>query len=193
MDIIETKVEISLNNCVEMMKYNPATRLGYWLAILSAPFLGLYGYYEASVMNRALAKDAEHLVKLNNNYLIAFIVFSFILLGIILFTWKFVEKFNGKVLFKFHKKNNAMFLNIRFNKETRKFIFSGKEQDKYHNYSKIKIFSTPNNYIFYIGKGLYPGKFFLPKKGDVQQTLVVQEIIDVLHNEENIPIITKNK
>ncbi|WP_223701849.1 hypothetical protein [Sutcliffiella deserti] len=193
MQTIQAKVEVTLNDCVQMMRHNPATRFGYWLLVLSFPLPGIFGYYLARDAIVESATSAKHLAKLNNDYILLTIIISIAWLALIIFSWRFVEKYLGSTMYETHKKKNAMFLNILFDKDSRKFIFNGRDKEKYKNNPKIKIIATPDNYIFYLGRGLYPGKLFLPKNRVESQTLITQEIIRILDKEENISIKHKKK
>ncbi|WP_078380711.1 hypothetical protein [Sutcliffiella halmapala] len=193
MEVLQTKLKVTQNDCEEMMRNLPATRFAYWILILSIPFAILLGYFHHKRANLAIAENAEHLSKLNNDAILLGIILGFILYILCQFFWKYAVKSFGKKLYKTHKKRNAMSLDIRFDKKSQWFVFSGREQEKYTKNAKLTIVSTPNNYIFYIGKGLYAGKLFLPKHGDEAQKLIVKEIIDILHNKENIPIRTSKK
>lgn len=189
-DVVNTKVDLTFADSVELMRNLPAYRFAYWFAIFITPLITFLSYLSLRKENEILAETPSQLTELNNEGAILMSISGLFFVVIIHFVMKAMPGALAKKFYKTQMNKGQTQLQVGFNKRKRTFFF-GPNQKEYLSHAKLFVFSTSNNFLFYYGRSPRAVKFFLPKKGTEAHERSVKEIIEALRKEENVSIVEK--
>ncbi|WP_404450229.1 hypothetical protein LG307_10580 [Sutcliffiella horikoshii] len=187
METIDTKVDVTLKACQEIIRYSPSYRFIYWNLMLLMFLIPFYRHIQRWTENNELYNNSSSLLSIVNNQDMVLTIIA-ILLSLLFahFAWKYIAiKLFARKMYRYHKKNNLMTLNIALNKENGRFLL-GKKKNEF--ITKPKVISTKYFYLFYLKKHLVGREhtFFLPKQSDTQVNQKAEEIIQICKNKNSI-------
>jgi hypothetical protein len=178
-NIIQTTFPVSLKDCVDVIRNFPAFRFSYFFVMLLQPVLLIYNYITISI-------------PANQDSLINLFILCVVFLIAVHFIMKGMQRILALRLYRTLKKSGASHLHVGVDKDTLEFVL-GKKQNRRPITPKYVVISTPKKYLFYEGKGVKPIMFFLPKKGSSDHEKAVNEIIEIVHKQEKIPLKERKK
>ncbi|OIU66433.1 hypothetical protein [Rossellomorea aquimaris] len=173
-DVIQTKFQVSLKDCIDVIRNFPAFRFSYFFILLLVPVVLIFNYITISI-------------PANQDSLINLIILCVIFLIGVHILMKGMEKVLAIRLYRTLKKSGASQLIVGIDKQTLEFVLGAKQNRQTIN-KKYVVISTPKKYLFYEGKGVKPLMFFLPKRGSAAHEQVVNEIIEIVHKQEKVPL-----